>query len=70
MIKILLNNKEYSYPNRVRVLDLLETKDYSIIACKVNNRIRELSFELHHDSEVEFLHLDNYEAVKIYESVG
>jgi uridine kinase len=68
MIKILLNNKEYSYPNRVRVLDLLETKDYSIIACKVNNRIRELSFELHHDSEVEFLHLDNYEAVKIYEA--
>lgn len=68
MIKILLNNKEYTFENRLRVLDLLETKDYSIIACKVNNRIRELSFELHHDSEVEFLHLDDYEAVKIYEA--
>ena len=67
-MKILLNNKKYEFENRLRVLDLLETKDYSIIACKVNNRIRELSFELHHDSEVEFLHLDDYEAVKIYEA--
>ena len=68
MIKILLNNKEYAFDHKLRVLDLLETKDYSVIACKVNNRIRELSFELHHDSEVEFLHLDDYEAVKIYEA--
>lgn len=67
-MKILLNNKQYEFENKLRVLDLLETKDYSIIACKVNNRIRELSFELHHDSEVEFLHLDDYEAVKIYEA--
>ena len=50
MLKILLNNKEYSFAKGLRVLDLLETKDYSIIACKVNNRVRELSFALHQNS--------------------
>lgn len=68
MIKVTMNNKEYTYENRLRVVDLLDAKDYSIIACKVNNRLRELTFELHHDSTVEFLYLDNDEAVRIYEA--
>ena len=42
--------------------------DKTIIAAKVNNRIRELSYEVYFDAEIEFLTTKDYDAVKIYET--
>ncbi len=68
MIKIRVNNKETLYDHDVRVIDLIEDthKDYPI--AKVNNRLRELSYKFKYDATVEFLTLDHFEAVHVYET--
>ncbi len=66
MFTITLGDKKLSFQKKVKVLDLMPEKDYSIIACTVNNRIRELTFEIYYDATVKFLRLDDEEAVKIY----
>jgi uridine kinase len=50
------------------VLDLLPNKDYSYVLCRVNNRTRELTYEITKDSTIEFLRLDNEEATRVYEA--
>lgn len=66
MFAITIDNKKFSFTKKIKVLDLIDKKDYSIIACTVNNRVRELSFEIFYDAEVKFLRLDNHEATRIY----
>lgn len=68
MFEITINNTKKSFEHKVKVIDLIEKHDYSIIACTVNNRLRELSFEIAQDSEVDFLDLSNEECMKIYEA--
>ena len=57
-----------SYKEKIMVSDLIENKDYSIVACKVNHRMRELSYFVSKDCEIEFLGLDDEESTKIYEA--
>ncbi len=52
----------------VGLLDQLGMNDKRYICAKVNNRVRELSYEIYYDAEVEFLDLTYHESVKIYES--
>ena len=68
MITIQYNGHTKKFPNKVRVMDLLPQKDYSIISCTVNNRARELTYEITQNSKVEFLRLDNDEATRVYEA--
>ncbi|MDR0832283.1 MAG: hypothetical protein LBM99_05250 [Bacillales bacterium] len=58
--------KEYDKP--IRALDLPEFNKGKNVACKINNRLRELTYIINKDSVVEFLELDNYEAMLIYEN--
>ena len=52
------------------LLDLIGDRDpeRKIIAARVNNRTRELTYELRGDSEVEFLTVSDPEAMKLYEA--
>ena len=68
MFKISVNNQIRTFDQKVRAYQLMDVPNYNIIACTVNNRLRELSFEISQDSIVEFLTLDNDESMKIYES--
>lgn len=68
MFKISINNQVRSFDQKVRAFQLMDVPNFNIIACTVNNRLRELSFEISQDSNVEFLTLDNDESMKIYES--
>lgn len=68
-IKIGNVNKEFD--KKVAVLDLLSEEqkaDKSIVCAKVNNRIRELTYEIYYDAEVEFLDLKSTQAMKMYEA--
>lgn len=58
------------YEQKVSLLDILgeANADKSIIAAKVNNRVRELAYELYYDAEVEFLTVKDPEAIKLYEA--
>lgn len=45
-----------------------EAERYQYLACKVNNRVRELSYEIDYDADLEFLTIKNSDAVKTYET--
>ncbi|MBQ7994649.1 MAG: nucleoside kinase [Bacilli bacterium] len=67
-----INDKEMKYEKRVSLLTLLnelpEEDKKKYICAKVNNRVRELNYEVYYDCEVEFLTLNNHSAMKIYEA--
>ena len=55
-----IGNVSKEFDKKVAVLDLLSEEqkaDKSIVCAKVNNRIRELTYEIYYDAEVEFLDL-------------
>ena len=60
--------KEKEFDKNVKLLDLIDNKDKSIIAARVNNRVRELTYEVYYDAKVEFLTVKDVDAIKIYES--
>ena len=69
MFKIKLNNTELSFDKPVRALELIPNEDkYKYCACKINNRLRELTYIINRDSELEFLDLNDYNAIDLYQN--
>lgn len=67
MLKVKLFDKTLDVQEKTRIMDLLEQpKNY--FAAKVNNRLRELTYEMTFDATVEPLSLTNNDAVKVYET--
>ena len=66
--KITVSGKSTSYEKKVKLLDLIEKNDKSIICARVNNRLRELTYEVNEDAKVEFLTVKDGDAVRIYEA--
>ena len=55
MFKIKINNNELEFDKPVRALELLnEENKYRYFACKINNRLRELTYIINRDTELEF----------------
>jgi uridine kinase len=55
------------FDNKIALIDLVG-QDHDIICAKVNNRIRELSYEVYYDAEVVFLTVKDQDAIRIYET--
>ncbi|MGN1040029.1 MAG: hypothetical protein ACI4QL_01220 [Candidatus Fimimonas sp.] len=67
MITVKLFDKTLQVAEKTRIMDLLDNpKKY--FAAKVNNRLRELTYEMTFDATVEPLTLVNNDAVKVYET--
>ena len=65
----IINNKAVKTirSKEVVVLDMLSKKDeYKYFACRVNNRLRPLTYKIHYDAAVEFLDLSDVDAVSVY----
>ncbi|HBF67771.1 MAG TPA: AAA family ATPase [Firmicutes bacterium] len=60
--------QEKTFDKNVRLLDLIEKNDKSIICARVNNRVRELTYEVYYDATIEFLTVKDVDAIKIYEA--
>lgn len=60
-VEITINKKKYQYSRNITLQEIYmehqESHKYPIILAKVNNRLRELSYKIKEDSEVEFLDL-------------
>ncbi|AOT72352.1 nucleoside kinase [Geosporobacter ferrireducens] len=72
LIKLQIGNqKEIEVPEGTTLLEVSRQveKDHPsiIVAAKVNNRLRELEYVLHKDSDVEFLDLTNSDGIRIYQ---
>lgn len=67
MFTINMQNKTYKLDEKTPILSLMEEpKKY--YAAKVNNRLRELTYELGFDADVQLLALTDNDAVKVYET--
>lgn len=65
---IKLNNKTLQFEKKVRLSSLIEDEEKQYFIAKVNNRLRELSYEVYYDAEVTFLTIKDREAVRVYET--
>ena len=63
--KVKVNNNEFSFEKKVRLVDLCHG-NMDIIAAKVNNAVRELDYEVYYDASVEFLTLKDSCAIGQY----
>ena len=67
MFKVTIQNKTFELNEKTPILSLVDNPKNYFVA-KVNNRLRELTYELCFDSNVELLPLSNNDAVKVYET--
>ncbi len=69
MLEIKINNKILNVEKGTTPLSLLSDTDLKkYIVCLVNGRVRELTYPLSFDAEVEYVGLDKSEAGKVYEA--
>ena len=69
MLKInVLGHKELQVKNHTTLLEVSKMLGIKPYAAKVNRRMRELNSRLLSDADVEFLYLNNSDAVRIYEA--
>lgn len=69
-MKFTLNylGKEQTFDKKVKLLDLIGSDQKQYICARVNNRERELEYEVYYDAKVEFLTVKDSDAIKIYEA--
>lgn len=67
-MKLTVENKTLEIDAPIRVIELLKDPNKDKIVAKVNNRLRELSYRFFYDANVEFIGLDDIEAVHVYEN--
>ena len=60
--------KEKTFASKVKLLDLLEKEDKSFVCARVNNRVRELTYEVYYDANVKFLTVKDSDAIRTYEA--
>ncbi len=54
--------------NKLALIDLIRDEDKTkYLAARVNNRLRELTYEIYYDCTVDFLDLNDYDACSVYE---
>ena len=69
MFKVKINNQIKEFDKPIRALELINEKDkHEIFACKLNYRLRELTYIINRDTEVEFLTLSDYNAMLVYQN--
>ncbi|MFA6620425.1 MAG: hypothetical protein WCS90_04780 [Bacilli bacterium] len=68
---VTLNGKKQKFEKKIQALDLISSQDIKkkeYICAKINNRVRELTYDIYYDCNVEFLTVADHEAMKIYEA--
>ncbi len=68
MFTVNILNQTHTLNERTPAIQLLNDKEKRYMAVKVNNRLRELNFELNYDCDVIPLDLNSSDAVKVYET--
>lgn len=59
--------QEKTFDGKIKLLDLVPNKTEYICAT-VNNRVRELSYEVYFDAEIKFLTVKDQDAIRTYET--
>ncbi len=62
------NGKVTEHSKKVSLLSLVGSENKDLVCAKVNNRIRELTYEVYYDAEIEFLTVKDQDAIRTYET--
>ena len=67
---IKIRNHTLKLDHKTSILDIIKEYDPEkrAVAARVNNRVRELTYEINKNSEVEILTVKDHEAIKVYEA--
>ena len=67
---IKIRNHTLKFDHKTSILDIIKEYDPEkrAVAARVNNRVRELTYEINKNSEVEILTVKDHEAIKVYEA--
>ena len=68
MFTLNIEGTEKQYKEKVRLLDLIDDPARDYFIALVNNRMRELHYEVDYDATVEFLNTEHPEAIHVYEA--
>src|SRR5690554_4668885 len=68
MFVVKVRGEEYRFDEKIVLKDLAKQLGIKCYVATVNNRLRELNYYINYDCEVEFLDLDNFDAVRVYET--
>lgn len=69
MFNVIIGDETFSLSDKTPIKNLIKKQDEKkYFAAKVNNRLRELTYELCFDSTVELLDATHYDAIKVYET--
>ncbi len=69
MYKIKINNEVKTFDKPIRALELLPNHlEHDYYSCKINHRLRELTYIINRDTEIEFLDLSDYNSMLIYQN--
>ena len=65
-----IRNQTLKFDHKTSILDIIKEydPDKRAVAARVNNRVRELTYEINKNSDVEILTVQNHEAIKVYEA--
>lgn len=60
---------DHVYEKKICILSLIpEEEKFNYVCARVNNRVRELNYEVYYDATIEFLTLKDHDAIKTYEA--
>ncbi len=68
MFTLTINGEAKQYSKKVQLLDLIDDPDKRYFIALVNNRLRELNYEVDYNATIEFLDTTNHEAIFTYEA--
>lgn len=69
MFTVKIGEQTLTLEQKTPILELISIENQKkYIAAKVNNRLRELNYEVYYDCEIELLDLTNSDAAKVYET--
>ncbi len=66
--KICFEDKELTFEKKVSLRSLIGNERKDVICAMVNNRLRELNYEVYYNADVQFLTCKDQQAIRIYES--
>lgn len=67
-MKVTIKNQVYEYENKTTLEEISNDFPGQYYCATVNNRLRELTYILDKDAEVEFLDISQYDSMKVYEA--
>ncbi|MFP4286908.1 MAG: nucleoside kinase [Candidatus Izemoplasmataceae bacterium] len=68
MFTLSINGKKQTFKEPVQLLNLIDDVDKQYFLALVNNRLRELTYEVSYNATIEFLDTKNHEAIFTYEA--